>query len=300
MIDRKPPMAMDLATILGSRSLRRAFVLTTCLALLVGSLLVLLIAYVAPAGPVWNAAVNLLTSIPASGAFALISGLYLWYFYADPSKSSTQSYVFSNDISENIEDIAKNGGDYKIFVRTGRHFRAKILPILTERARESRVPVRLEIALLDFRDDALCRRYSQYREAASFDRNSWSLGYVRTEILATVLSVLTALHNNRGLLSADLYLSGRLSTFRIEGSADSLIVTRENPNEAAHRYSRQRPEFAAYSAELRWIFEEADPVFASSTELPPPSLTELFGADVVSASLEIAAKNATDAPSPYA
>lgn len=300
MINQKPPTAMDLATILGSRSQRRAFVLATGLVLVVGSLLAFLVAHNVPETPVWNALVNLLISVPAAGVFALLSGLYIWYFFSDPSKVFTQSYLFPKDISESLAELARHGTGYKIFVRTGRHFRSNILPILIEQARASRNPIRLEVALLDFRNESLRTRYSRYRRSASFDRNNWSPGYVQTEVLATILTVLTALNENDGLISADLYLSPRLSTFRIEGTADALIVTREDPNDAAYRYHRGQPEFAAYSAELRWVFDESERVVSSSGGELPGSLSELFGSDVVTASLEIAARTATKAQSPYA
>ncbi|MGQ0280266.1 hypothetical protein ACT17R_16630 [Sphingopyxis sp. Q841] len=300
MINEKPPTAMDLATILGSRSQRRAFVLATVLVLVVGSLLALLVAHNVPETPVWNAFVNLLISVPAAGVFALLSGLYLWYFFSDPSKVLMQSYLFPKDISSSLTELARHGTEYKIFVRTGRHFRASILPIIIEKARTSRAPLRLEVALLDFRNESLCARYSRYRQSASFDRNTWSPGYVRTEIHATILAILTALNENNGLISADLYLSPRLSTFRIEGTADALIVTREDPNDAAYRYHRGQPEFAAYSAELRWVFDESERVVSSSGGVLPVSLSELFGSDVVTASSEIAARAATKAQSPYA
>lgn len=292
-------MAMDLETILSSRSQRRAFLLATGLVLAFGLAATMAVAHWAPSTPVWNAMVGILGSIPAGGVFALLSGLYLWYFFADPDELAAQSYIFPKDIAESLETIAKTATEYKVFVRTGRHFRAKILPILVEQAHASRSPVHIDVVLLDFREGALCERYAGYRRSASFDRQEWSADYVRKEVLATILAVLRAANNNSGLIRVDLYLSRRLSTFRIEGSADAVMITREDPKDAAFRYQRNQSQFAAYRAEYGWVLDEAEHIAGSATGNLSTSLGSLFGGAVVSADQEAAAEDAVGAPSPY-
>jgi hypothetical protein len=292
-------MAMDFTTILNSRSQRRAFLLATGFVLVTGVALALLLATYAPSTPVWNALVGISGSVAAGGVFALLSGLYLWYFFADPNELSAQSYIFPKDIAENLEAIAKAATEYKIFVRTGRHFRAKILPILIDQTQASRSPIHLEIVLLDFRDSDLCERYARYRQAASFDRQAWSADYVRTEVLATILAALRASNENSGLIRADLYLSRRLSTFRIEGSADALMITREDPKDAAFKYQRGQTEFAAYRAEFSWVLDEAQRIAGSTTDALPTSLGALFGEHIVTAKQEVAAARVVGARSPY-
>lgn len=293
-------MAMDLATILSSRSQRRSFLLATGLVLAIGLAAAMAVAHWAPSTPVWNAIVGILGSIAAGGVFALLSGLYLWYFFADPDELTAQSHIFPKDIAENLETLAKTATEYNIFVRTGRHFRARILPMLVKQALASRSPVHINVVLLDFRERALCERYAGYRRSSSFDRQAWNADYVRKEVLATILAVLRAANDNSGLIRVDLYLSRRLSTFRIEGTADALMITREDPKDAAFRYQRGQSEFAAYRAEYGWVLDEAEHIAGSAAGNLPASLGALFGGGVVSADQEAAAGDAIGAPSPYA
>jgi hypothetical protein len=292
-------VAFDLATVLNSRHERRRFFFTTFIVVAISVIVTLIIAKFSPSGIIWSTFNGILISIAASAYSASFSAMYFWYFFADPNEKVAQSYIFPQDISLTLETIANSATDYKIFVRTGRHFRAKILPILIERARTNRSPIRLEVVLLDFREDAVCERYANYRKTSSFDGALWDKFYVQSEVLATIIAVAKATNEHSGLIRVDLYLSRRLSTFRIEGSANQLIVTREDPKDAASRYNLEQSEFAAYLTEFSWIRDEADHVPADRPGALSASLTELFGEGTVPSKLAEAAQGALYARSPY-
>jgi hypothetical protein len=125
--------------------------------------------------------------IVASATFALFSALYLYYFFTDPFDVAAATQLLATDIGAALEGIASSATEYRIYVRTGRHFRATILPLLAATAARKRIPIRLEIILLDFRDQVACEKYASFRQEASFDKQLWSLAYVQTEVIATIL-----------------------------------------------------------------------------------------------------------------
>ena len=258
------------------------------------------ISYFAPSTPFWNALNNLLTSVIASGVFALVSGLYISYFFVDPTDIAAKSTLLAEDIGRTLRAIASRAADYKIFVRTGRHFRAEILPMLIKQARENRRPIRVEVILLDLRDPGVCDRYADYRKASSFDRQLWDRPYVQKEILATILTLTRASHENRGLVDIHLFLSKRLSTFRIEGSSDEILVTREDPKDAASRYFRNHSDFAAFVTEFGWIRDEAFRVAKDEAGVLPATHQAMFGENAEISNLEFSAAEASSSPSPYA
>lgn len=218
---------MSLSGILSSPSQRRSFLLLSLLLLALGSIGFVVIAIYAPNTPVWNAVNSFFISVVSGGVFALASSLYLLYFFEDPNEIAASSVLLPNDIGQTLEEVAKKASDYKIFVRTGRHFRAEVLPILAKQARQNRRRIRIEVVLLDFRDEAICDKYAAYRKVSSFDGKSWCTRYVQTEVLATIRKLIDTSKENSGLLDIRLFLSTRLSTFRIEGSSDEFLVTRE-------------------------------------------------------------------------
>jgi hypothetical protein len=93
---------------------------------------------------------------------------------------------------------------------------------------------------------------------SSFDRTAWDLPYVQTEIMATILTLLQAADDN---IRIDLYLSKRLSTFRLDGSSDEIIITRENPTDDASKYRRNHQRFAAYQQEFLWVKQDASKIY---------------------------------------
>jgi len=290
---------MTLSGILSSPSQRRSFLLASCAVLFIFIVSTLAIAVFAPNTPVWDTLNNLLISLVASGVFALVSALYISYFFVDPNEIVTRSILLPDDIGDALKRIATRAADYKIFVRTGRHFRAEVLPMIVKRARETRHPIRVEVVLLDFRDKDICEKYADYRRTSSFDRQLWDTPYVQKEVLATILALIRVSRENRGLVDVYLCLSKRLSTFRIEGSSDEILVTREDPKDTASRYSRAHRDFAAFIMEFCWIRDEAYNVARDEAGILPATLSAMFGENAETANLEELAANATSYPSPY-
>ncbi|WP_140413266.1 hypothetical protein [Pandoraea sp. PE-S2T-3] len=292
--------AMSLYGVLSSPSQRRSFLFFSCLLLVIGVFGILAIALYAPNTPVWAAVNSLFISIVAGGVFALASGLYLLYFFVDPNDLAATTVLLPKDIGQALEGIAKKATDYKIFVRTGRHFRAVILPILERQARQNRLPIRVEVVLLDFRNETVCDKYAIYRKASSFDHKSWDTRYVQQEVLATILTLIEVSRQNLGLIDIHLFLSGRLSTFRIDGSSDELLVTREDPKDAASRYLRSHRDFSAFVNEFAWIRDEAYRVTLDGDSGLPTTLLAMFGKSALIESLEAQAMQAMKSASPYA
>ena len=122
---------------------------------------------------------------------------------------------------------------------------------------------------------------------------------MQKEILATILALIKASHDNRGLVDIELFLSKRLSTFRIEGSSDEILVTREDPKDTASRYLRAHRDFAAFVTEFGWIREEAYRVVKEETGVLPPTLQAMFGENAEIVSLDKLASDAAASSSPY-
>lgn len=284
---------MTIPSILSSPSQKRTFLLASIAVLVICTTAILSIAKFAPSTPIWTSINSLFISIVASGVFALISGLYMYYFFIDPNDLRTQITILPQDIRQTLYGLALRAKEYRIFVRTGRHFRAEILPVLAGQAIKERRPIRLEVVLLDLRDKDICEKYANFRKTSSFDRSIWSTSYVQIEILATILQLICTSKTHPGLIDIHLFLSKRLSSFRIEGSNDLILVTREDPKDTASRYSSDHREFGAYITEFNWIKEEA---FCTAS---PITLQEIFSKNPEISELEENAKKASQELSPY-
>ena len=289
---------MSLSGIFSSAHQRRSFLIASCTLLALCFLAILWIASIPQPSPALTAFNSFLTSVVASGAFAILSTLYI-SFFVDPNEVQKAAVVLPQDISQNLDRIVAESVDYQISVRTGRHFRADTLPKLLEQAKRHRQPIRIEAILLDFRDDALCEQYARFRQSATFDSKLWSVNYVKSEVLATILTIARAQMDYPSLLIVHLYLSKRLSTFRIEGSSQELIITREDPKDFAYRYHRTHRDYAAYAHELGLIRREAASVEIPTKVAPSEVLQSMFGLGIIPSDVVTAAEASVKESSPY-
>jgi hypothetical protein len=259
-----------------------------CILVLIAALFV--IYFFAPETRGWKLVSDILVALTTSAAFAFASAVFL-YFFTDPFDLEASTQVLPKDIGPTLNTLASNAANYKLNVRTGRHFRADVLPLLSKKAREQRMPMRIEVILLDFRNQSMCRRYAEYRK--------YDTEYVQHEILATILMLIEA-SNANPFLEIELYLSSRLSTFRLDGSSDEVIITREDAVDYAARYSRSNPNYAAFMNEFSWVQKEAERMQDDpTTNRLPTTLNVLFPNDVLDRSLVDRAERAKSEASPY-
>jgi hypothetical protein len=271
---------MSVTGVMSSPSQRR-LLLVIWVALIVGLGLAVLLVFFLTAdsrGP--NLILNFLLAFETSAIFALTATIFLSYYFKDPFGIEKSAVLLPQDIGRSLDALAQSGANYKIFVRTGRHFRASILPTLVRAATKNRSPVRVEVVLLDIRNETICDRYVDYRRAASFDKNQWDLSYLRVEILATVICLVQAVKDSGNLLDVDLRLSKRLSIYRIDGNDDEIIVTREDPKDLAFRYQRPNPHFFAFSQEFSWVKQEASKVPTVCDEGTPLAVLQTVLGDI--------------------
>ncbi|MDI1330878.1 hypothetical protein [Pseudomonas sp.] len=247
---------------------------------------------------VWQTLNDFLGAMVASGAFAIFSVLFIEIFL-DPDAAHDKIVVVPQDIEYQLLRVAAEAKDYRIYVRTGRYFRSKVLPKLIEQAKSNRRPINVEVILLDFRNECVCTQYVHFRKDSSFDSHLWSTDSVRAEILATALALAKAALDNPTLFHASLHFSTRLSIFRIEGSSDEILVTREDPKDFAYKFHHSHSDHAAYMTEFRWIKDIATPINLPKAYPEGSLLTEMFGQNVITPQMDAAALVALNGKSPY-
>jgi hypothetical protein len=143
---------MTIGGILSSPTQRRFLIVISALLIILCFVLVFILYLFTDDTRGWNILIAFLVASVASATFALFSALYLYYFFTDPFDIAAATQLLATDIGAALEDIASSATEYRIYVRTGRHFRATILPLLAATGARKRIPIRVEIILLDFRD----------------------------------------------------------------------------------------------------------------------------------------------------
>ena len=291
---------MTLRGIFSSPSQRRSFLLTSLLSILVLCLTLVLIYSISPDASAWNLVLAILAALVSSSLFAVVSGLYVTCFFEDPYEVAAATKLLPKDIGPALIQMAEGAQEYKLMVRTGRHFRAEVLPVIINSAKLQRRRVTIQAILLDFRNAEICEKYASYRRSSSFDRHNWSEGYVQKEIVATALRLLHATVEHPEVVRVNLYLSTRLSTFRIDGTHDEVIVTREDPKDTASRYGRSDDGFSGYLNEFDWARDGASEVKSwEGAATAAGALEQVFEDYGPIVELGKEAQSLIDRPSPY-
>jgi hypothetical protein len=177
------------------------------------------------------------------------------------AKLSMVQVLNGTDVREALVDARAHTDRWHFKGGTGTYLRAVTLPECIENARrrKGRLQVRLEI--LDPTDEAVCRRYADFRTALSSDRpdgtgERWTLDRTRKEAFATVLAACWHQQRN-GLLDIELRLSPVMSTFRYDLSARCIVLTQEDPSAPALRIEEGTFYYERWSTELMASLQQA-------------------------------------------
>src|ERR1700730_5112389 len=117
---------MSTRGILSSPYQRRVIVTFSLVAIAGLLLFVILVNALTPETRAWNLVSDILVALTASAMFALLS-VCLLHFFTDPSEVEASTQLLPGDIDGALDALARSAADYILYVRTGRHFRAKVL-----------------------------------------------------------------------------------------------------------------------------------------------------------------------------
>ncbi|MDN3721617.1 hypothetical protein QW131_26740 [Roseibium salinum] len=70
----------------------------------------------------WNLIISLLISVVASAVFALVSALFISYFFEDPTAAESKAVLLPQDIGPTLQNMANNAHDYKNLCANGSAF----------------------------------------------------------------------------------------------------------------------------------------------------------------------------------
>ncbi|SCG68552.1 hypothetical protein [Micromonospora inositola] len=141
---------------------------------------------------------------------------------------------------------------------TGTYTRAVTLPECLDHARRRNATLRFAIEIIDPTDEGVCERYARFRRslAPNAPGERWTVDRTRKESFATVLAACWHLQRS-GLLTIDVRLSPRMTTFRYDLSSSCVIITQENPQTPALRIDRKELYYNRYNIELQSSREQS-------------------------------------------
>ncbi len=157
---------------------------------------------------------------------------FLVFFLPGPPTSDRMTEVEPHRIADILRDGADEATEWWYSGNTGRHFRAKTLPLLGDRATKRRRGIDVHLMILDPTSTRSCDTYSAYLQASSSKADRWDARRVRNELFATIVCAYVAKVANP-LLSINVGFREVVSVFRIDFWPRLALISMESKSDPA-------------------------------------------------------------------
>lgn len=249
--------------ILRAKYSRKAFITIS----VVGVILLLLLSYVIFPFLITNSTwkknlVDLSNGINFSFISTIFIGLFIYFFTPKIMSESAIEIAEARQLGELFDEAFPTTKRWWYTGGCGRYFRTKTLPEMVKRTRTDSHHREIKVIILDPQDKDLCQAHANYRSStasAKLEQEVWTINKVQNELYATIVTTLILKMQNH-LLSVDLSLASRFSTFRLDLSDKYVIVTKEDRKAPAIKCSSKSYYYESYKAEILIIEKQSKPV----------------------------------------
>ncbi|MEA3063705.1 MAG: hypothetical protein QOJ27_133 [Sphingomonadales bacterium] len=179
---------------------------------------------------------GLLSTVLVTAALAT----FFWWLRAPLTRTPVGGELFPDLISRKLEAAAKIADEWEYCGHTGRYVRARIVPILGASSKARSIDIPIRFIIINPANAALCAAYADYRSrsrSSTIAPRSWDTASVQADLLATIICLLQA-KARFPRLKVLLGLAPHFGLWRFDRSNDVVIVTQEDPQQPAYRYTR--------------------------------------------------------------
>jgi hypothetical protein len=260
--------------ILKNTILRRNFWVTIGLFLALVCVLRLAVAYELPSSPVSQTVSSMLESLFATTIATAFIGAFLFYLTPATADPKQLEILPPREISAAFDEALATTNFWRFKGGFGRYLRTKTIPTLSEKARRRNRNVAIVAQIIDPRDQRLCSLHADLRNSTTTvdNRNDWTLNSVRSQLYATILTVLRY-QKQVALLEIELYLANHFLPSRIDLSSDAVIVTREDRRAPAIRARRDSYFYDTMDHEISVTKQQSHRVLPMNVDDPGGDLT---------------------------
>ncbi|HEY9092020.1 hypothetical protein [Parasphingorhabdus sp.] len=179
-------------------------------------------------------------------------------------RSGDVSVIEGSDVGRSLHEHLRTTESYWFKGRSARWVRDVVFPILSNRASTDQIRINLFMALPDPSNVKLMKEYADYRESIAYkgSKDTWTQEIVTTHILAAIVS---AYHNasKSNFLNVCIGLSDWFPAYRVDITDGSAVMTVEDKNAPAMRYTRTSSFYSTFRADVEHTIE-------MGTKLPKP------------------------------
>lgn len=197
---------------------------------------------------------SLLTSLIATIAI----GSFIFFVTPKVMRVAKIEPVDPKDINRLLREAALKSTRWTFKGGMGRYTRYETLPTLLRMGRDSGIPRRITLMLINPDESQACRSYASYREglASATKGQQLTADTVRNQVLATIVAASRATVNE-SMVDIEIFLLNAWSVMRVDLSDQYVLVTGEDSREPGLRADSGTHFYKTYSKDLEFIARQA-------------------------------------------
>ncbi len=192
------------------------------------------------------------------------------WFKPPVNQDNSEVFIQSFEIDQYLRKGASDTREWFYLGHTARYIRSQILPFVNQDSLAKNENKVIKVIILNPYDEELCEFYATYRNhsrSISVTNEKWSKEKVRDDLIATVLCMIE-LQQANSMLQVDAGFQNSVSLFRADISSSMTLITQEDNQEPAIRYSSDSHFYRNYRRELDLAWRQSIQLKISEVKTP--------------------------------
>lgn len=188
-----------------------------------------------------------------------VASLAYIFFTPNNIREGDIHIVPSYDLESELEKIIEDTETYYYAGHTARWNRSVTLKKLESKAKLKNTRIEISFIILDPNSEKVCLYYSEFGHANRKNSSQIdSIKNVRIELITTIL--ICAKYRIEPLLDIKVYLTDKVSLFRLDISNTGAIITKADPKEPALAFPKDTFFYRSYREEFRVTRDQSRPI----------------------------------------
>jgi len=184
----------------------------------------------------------------------------LTWFRSPIEENINELFIQPFEIDDTLRKGALDTREWYYLGHTAKYIRSQILPSINRESLAKNENKKIKIIILNPNDAELCSYYAKYRKhsrSSQINNGDWTEKSVKLDLIASILCMIE-LHQANSMLEVNAGLKSHVSLFRVDISSSMALVTQEDNQESAIRYTSDSQFYRCYRREMEIAWDQCE------------------------------------------
>ena len=196
----------------------------------------------------------------------ILTSILIWVgirWIKPPSEDGeAEEFIQPFQIDECLRESALNSREWYYLGHTAKYVRSQIFPSLHAESVAKNENKKIKLIILNPEIDSLCDFYAKYRNESRSNliaKKKWHGSKVKNDLIASILCMII-LHQKNMKLEISVGLINYVTLFRVDVNSNIALITQEDSQEPAIRYSSDSHFYSCYRRYIDLIWTQCKKV----------------------------------------